>query len=459
MECKHITIGDLVELYKNGKLELNPPYQRRPVWKFKQRQLLMNSIFNGIPMPAVIFHRRQDPRKIYVYDVLDGKQRIETILQFTQMIAQVDDRELTVKKKTVGGDEIIVSFRDIKSKRFNQQYDKVGDKFWNYRIPLIEFPGEVTDFFGNAVPTMEIFVRINSTGSPLKKNEIRHASNAGPFFKLGDELERKYESRFINQWKVLTRNDVQRYVLHEFILELCTAIYFEKYTDKRKKLDELLRNSSWDVRRLADIKKRFDEVMKWISSIFSDTVFSVSRFRNKSEFYSLFVVLNEMISKEKVTNNVKNNRILGKFLLKFSVEVQQAATRLKKYSVDPKLGDTKRELLQYIISTREGTDTITNREIRHAYLIKITKGFLAETKDRKRLFDPNVKGILWSNLLQRKGNPQCPNPNNNPNCLKVLSFENAQIDHIYPWVRGGKTTEENARLICESCNKSKGARV
>jgi len=44
----------------------------------------------------------------------------------------------------------------------------------------------MTDFFGKNVPEKEIFVRINSTGAPLKKNEIRHAQKSGPFFDLGE---------------------------------------------------------------------------------------------------------------------------------------------------------------------------------------------------------------------------------------------------------------------------------
>lgn len=245
----------------------------------------------------------------------------------------------------------------------------------------------------------------------------------------------------------------------KLFLELCTAIYFGKYTDKRKKLDELLRNTNWNEKELVQIKKRFDDIIRWMQSIFTDQVFIASRFNSKSDFYSLFVVLNELIEKGAVTTDKKSNKILGNTLVEFSKAVQLLSQKLKKFNVKNNFTPSERELLNYVIATREATDATANREIRHNYLMRFVKPFVFQTKDKKRRFDDNVKGVLWTNLLQKKGSPKCPNPINNPNCKRELTFENAQIDHIYPWVRGGKTNLENARLICDSCNKTKGARI
>lgn len=459
IECHHYTIAEIRDFFRLGKINLDPPYQRRPVWKHSHRQLLLASIFNGMPMPAIILNRRTDRKKQYIYDVLDGKQRIETILQFIEMIPAETDRELLVKKKTNAGEQIIIRYEDIKSSRFNKQYNQICDQFWNYRIPVIEYPGDLVDFFGNPVPNMEVFVRINSTGSPLQPNEIRHASSAGPFFRLGDELERRYKAQLTEKWKIFSQSDVQRYVFHEFLMELCTAIYFGKYTDKRKKLDELLRNENWSEKELTGIKKRFDEVIRWMRSIFSDNIFNASRFRSKSDFYSLFVVLNEFLNRGAVITNSRSNKILGNTLVEFSKSIQLLSPKLKKFNVKSNFTVTERELLNYVIATREATDTIHNRQVRHNYLHRFIEGFVKEVKDKKRRFDENVKGVLWTTLLQKSDNPKCPNPHSNTSCLRMLTFDNAQIDHIYPWARGGKTNLSNARLICESCNKSKGARV
>lgn len=117
-----------------------------------------------------------------------------------------------------------------------------------------------------------------------------------------------------------------------------------------------------------------------------------------------------------------------------------------------------KELLQYVIATREATDSLINREIRNDYLQNLLKGFILRKKDDRRIFDPNIKGVLWTGLLKKRLQPKCPNPDNNPGCRKILTRDDAQVDHIYPWSKGGPTSLKNAQLICSSCNKRKGNR-
>ena len=44
-------------------------------------------------------------------------------------------------------------------------------------------------------------------------------------------------------------------------------------------------------------------------------------------------------------------------------------------------------------------------------------------------------------------------------CCKCGSRRNLQIDHIYPIAKGGKTTIDNLQVLCERCNKKKGAGI
>ena len=44
-------------------------------------------------------------------------------------------------------------------------------------------------------------------------------------------------------------------------------------------------------------------------------------------------------------------------------------------------------------------------------------------------------------------------------CVRCGSRERLEFDHIIPVVAGGSNTERNIQLLCESCNRSKGATV
>lgn len=44
-------------------------------------------------------------------------------------------------------------------------------------------------------------------------------------------------------------------------------------------------------------------------------------------------------------------------------------------------------------------------------------------------------------------------------CVDCGATGDLTLDHIHPWSRGGPDTVENLRVLCRSCNSSKGARV
>lgn len=253
-----------------------------------------------------------------------------------------------------------------------------------------------------------------------------------------------------------SKNDIQRYLLHEFILELCTAIHFGTYTDKRKKLEDLLENHSWKKREILMVKGKFHRIISWNKGIFPNDSIKSTRFKNKSDFYSFFVVLLKLLNNKYVIIDRKSNRIAGKFLLDFSNKIQNLDLKIKPFS-DVKMSKIEEKLREYVISTRQATDNLKNREIRDRYLMNVLKdGFFLKRKDSRRIFDPIVKDLLWTELIKKDKKPKCPNPGKNRKCLKYLTYTNAQIDHIFPWSKGGKTSLDNARLLCAKCNIIKG---
>jgi hypothetical protein len=44
-------------------------------------------------------------------------------------------------------------------------------------------------------------------------------------------------------------------------------------------------------------------------------------------------------------------------------------------------------------------------------------------------------------------------------CVECGSNERLEYDHIIPLSRGGSNTERNLRLLCEGCNRRKGATI
>ncbi len=73
-----MSIGQFVSTYKDQDIEIHPEFQRIFRWSGEQKSRLVESILLGIPIPPIFVAQRKDG----IWDVVDGVQRLSTILQF-----------------------------------------------------------------------------------------------------------------------------------------------------------------------------------------------------------------------------------------------------------------------------------------------------------------------------------------------------------------------------------------
>ena len=73
-----ISIGELLNMYKEDEIDVHPEFQRTFRWEIGQKSALIESVLLGIPIPPVFVFTRDDG----VWDVIDGQQRLSTIFQF-----------------------------------------------------------------------------------------------------------------------------------------------------------------------------------------------------------------------------------------------------------------------------------------------------------------------------------------------------------------------------------------
>ena len=77
-------ITEFIGHAENGELNLSPSFQRADVWPTTTSQQLIESILRGIPLPSIIILDKVDPSTGSTsYEVVDGKQRLTSILRFT----------------------------------------------------------------------------------------------------------------------------------------------------------------------------------------------------------------------------------------------------------------------------------------------------------------------------------------------------------------------------------------
>lgn len=77
-----MSIGEWVSMYKDEELDIHPEFQRFFRWTDEQKSNLIESILLGIPLPPIFVSQRGDG----VWDVIDGLQRLSTILQLMGLL-------------------------------------------------------------------------------------------------------------------------------------------------------------------------------------------------------------------------------------------------------------------------------------------------------------------------------------------------------------------------------------
>src|SRR5258708_34620813 len=76
-----LKVDQFVAYVNDDKINLIPPFQRGHVWSLTTRRKLIENIVQGRPIPAIFLYREASGSK-YEYNILDGKQRLESLLPF-----------------------------------------------------------------------------------------------------------------------------------------------------------------------------------------------------------------------------------------------------------------------------------------------------------------------------------------------------------------------------------------
>ena len=175
------TINELMLIFRNRQMNLEPGFQRKSVWSRRDRQRFVQSVLSNYPVPCIFLYCR-NLRGGIVYDVIDGKQRLETILMFTGMGRFKRDRFDT--KLDLGDGLDWYDWRDIRHDH------RARHQFESYKIQTVEVSGDLSEI-------VDLFVRINSTGKRLTSGEKRHANfYDSPFLKEAERLVSKFPPSF-----------------------------------------------------------------------------------------------------------------------------------------------------------------------------------------------------------------------------------------------------------------------
>jgi len=276
-----VSISSLINDIRQGRLVLQPEFQRNLVWNEKHKESFIDTILKGYPFPEIyIAQSGVDLETLQTQQVVvDGQQRLSTIMKYVS-----DD--LTYKT--------IPRFRDL------SEEDKID--FLGYGVSVINLGNATSDTI------KEIFRRINQTKYSLNSIEIQNAFYDGEFISTAKEILSHFDA---NALPVFSETDITRMVDLNYILLLMatyeeggyfggnnqTETYIINYNDEYPNKDSIICVFSQKLQLIIDLHLPNDSM--WF---------------RKSNFFTLFC---EIVKQENVPANLRDR------LLSFEEHVMQ----------------------------------------------------------------------------------------------------------------------------------------
>lgn len=271
-------VSDFVSWQREGALELNPNFQRRPVWKKGAKSFLIDTILRGLPMPIIFLRDKGADLKTLKTqrDVVDGQQRIRTILSFIDSGLlpdfKADRDEFTIDE---------AHNKERSGKTFNQLLPEDRQRILDYQFSVHAFPADTDDR-----EILQIFARMNATGVNLNKQELRNAEFFGKFKTWAYELATEQLNRW-REWKIFSPDQIARMdeveLTSEFMLLIMNGV-LEKSPDT---ISSYYRHFDREFPEAKEVAVRFRTTLDTIEGLLPRDVIA-KLFRSRTIFYALF---------------------------------------------------------------------------------------------------------------------------------------------------------------------------
>lgn len=405
------SIYELFRKFQRGDLVLDPEFQRRYVWDNKKASLLMESVLLEVPIPVIYLAEEQDGK----FTVIDGQQRLRSFFRFL-------NNEFKLRGLSV--------LSELNGKYFKDLDKEKQRKIEDTTLRVIEIRKE-----SHPDVKFEIFERLNVGAVKLNDQELRNCIYRGKYNDLIKELAENRDFLFLLGLKEPHKRMYDRELVLHFL-----AFYNQTYLKYKPPMKQFLNkemenNINISDEKIKELRHVFKETVSLVKSVFGDKAFR--RF---------------IPGNEKDPNGRWEIRKINVGLFEI---IMFGFSRYTKNQIIPFSDAIREELLYMMTSDKEFIDSISGSGTTST--AKVTTRFkkwldalekiVGTPKTEPRTFSWELKKQLYEQ------NPVCAICGN-----KIMTIDDAVIDHIEHYWRGGKTIPSNARLTHRYCNLKRGGK-
>ena len=440
---------------KHGNLNLSPEYQRRPVWQLKDRMFLVDSIVQQVPIGAVTLFVDRSRHYDY-YEVIDGKQRLTSILDYlddnivlrSSVVSQITDTEedeRDTSNNTAG--TIARAYYDCK---YSELEHPERMRLLQYQVPvfLVE---------GSRAEAVYAFTRMNRTNYTLKPQEIRNAiflhsaflkaaitvvqdldTSVGgqPFFLQVGAISKQARDRM---------QDIQ--LASELLLLLLSGPQHRRDSLDSDGYERYQSPGAAEQAALTSAVRELTRICIQLNDIFGSTAMQAAHFPGacENDYYGLVGALHTrgLLTAAQLTSIGQE---LFSVIQEFRRNVEDFIGAVRQgRQIEPDEFD--RLVEQYGRGFLGGqVNSLSRRKERIAIWQEVIDG-IAATLHPQATFSSQQRRLIWARSIDK----QCAR------CGEVVEWKDYHAGHIVPHALGGSTQVENGQVEHSWCNLSAGA--
>ncbi len=396
---KDYPISTIREMFDDGDIIPQPDYQRDYVMDDKKASKLIESILMDIPIPTVYFCEEIDSR----LSIIDGQQRLTSIVRFMK-----NEFALT-------GLEELSNF----NKKKYSDLDKVNQrKLKNSTISSVTLKKESQEL------KYEIFARLNQGSTSLKPQELRNCVYRGSFNNMLDDIAKNNKNL-----PILFVTENKRKMYQENILRFFALKNFMEYSSSIKKTLNtcMSKNQNANEQAIEEFKKKFNSTIDIIKQVLGDDAFCAYD-REKNTIMKKF------------SGSVYDSIIIP-FAMFNNHDIMVHADEIRKAINDIKSEDA--EYQEYTYAATGSKNRVIGRITKIYLKLREIIGKDADTGIKRTYSNKTKEELFYPGYICS----YCGN--------KILSIDDAEVDHMKPFSLGGETTIENAQLLHRHCNREK----
>lgn len=330
------SISDFLEWNVSKQLVIAPKFQRRDVWIQKAKSYLIDTILRELPIPPLFIRLKIDTiSKRVVREVVDGQQRLRTVLSF------------------IAGDFPILQAHnpELAGMYYTDLSEKLQHQFLRYHF-LVNTLTDVTD-----QEVLGIFARLNTYTVKLNAQELRNSAYFGLFKQMVYKLAHQYYS-FWRSNNILTDQTIARMGDAELVSELVVSMMDGIRQTKANDLEGFYKKYDDVFPRRNKIVSEFDATMDLVGYIFGDDL-GLSPFRRIPLFYTVFCAVYD-----RKFGLPHSRRSQVSFSAKQVLRIRAKFDRLGKILVTD---NPPKKYLQFIEDSRLSTADVGRRKRRHKF--------------------------------------------------------------------------------------------